>query len=317
MTERYNVVSEGGIDAGYTIQQVQDNLCRIFKAPPAKIQKIFFSGSRSFVKRNVPYEEAVKYVAALKQAGAVTSLERIRDEQQTVSSENAALYAQDNPDQAGSDDPIEDEPPPDPLACPKCGYLAKSDRDPLTTSGQCPACGIVLAKYQALQAEMAEILLPEAQQLKEQILKVIKKALPQTGLYMIPDIPKEKLANAKRACNFPKNDELLGLLDCTAFGSAKECLVFGVRGLYMKDVPDFSLKDGKMSYAELARRQAPTSDGMFIVFGNNERLNRSGSSCPAGKIVAKRPILYLKQPCRSKTGFWKRCAPCFLRTAFW
>ena len=51
-------------------------------------------------------------------------------------------------------------------------------------------------------------------------------------LFVLPNIPAAKLANARRTCKVPADDEVLGLLDLTVFGSASDALLLGRQALY-------------------------------------------------------------------------------------
>ena len=61
-------------------------------------------------------------------------------------------------------------------------------------------------------------------------------ALAEVGkhddLFVLPDIPAAKLANARRTCKVPDDDEVLGLVDLTVFGSASDALLLGRKALY-------------------------------------------------------------------------------------
>jgi hypothetical protein len=54
----------------------------------------------------------------------------------------------------------------------------------------------------------------------------------ESELYLAPSIPPKKLANATTNACVPADEKVLGLIDCTIFGSASACLVFGSRGFY-------------------------------------------------------------------------------------
>jgi hypothetical protein len=54
----------------------------------------------------------------------------------------------------------------------------------------------------------------------------------ESELYLAPSIPPKKLANATTKACVPADEKVLGLIDCTIFGSASACLVFGSRGFY-------------------------------------------------------------------------------------
>jgi hypothetical protein len=51
-------------------------------------------------------------------------------------------------------------------------------------------------------------------------------------LFIAPDIPPKKLANAVKKCAVPDDEEVVGLVDLTVFGSAKDAFVFGSRRLH-------------------------------------------------------------------------------------
>ncbi len=55
----------------------------------------------------------------------------------------------------------------------------------------------------------------------------------ESGLYIDPDIPPKKIANARITTQIPSDERVLGLIDCTLFGSAKNCILFGERWLYL------------------------------------------------------------------------------------
>jgi hypothetical protein len=57
----------------------------------------------------------------------------------------------------------------------------------------------------------------------------------ESKLYLAPSIPPKKLANATMKACVPADEKVLGLIDCTIFGSASDCLVFGSRGFYYSD----------------------------------------------------------------------------------
>jgi tetratricopeptide (TPR) repeat protein len=69
----------------------------------------------------------------------------------------------------------------------------------------------------------------------DQILRILKEfAAKKAGakFHVDPDIPAGKLRNARKSCEVPEDERILGLLDCTAWGSAKDCLLFGSRAVF-------------------------------------------------------------------------------------
>jgi hypothetical protein len=57
----------------------------------------------------------------------------------------------------------------------------------------------------------------------------------ESELYLASSIPPKKLANATRKACVPADEKVQGLIDCSIFGSASACLVFGSRGFYYSD----------------------------------------------------------------------------------
>jgi hypothetical protein len=66
--------------------------------------------------------------------------------------------------------------------------------------------------------------------LPAQVERILKAH--ESELYLAPSIPPKKLANATTKACVPADEKVLGLIDCTIFGSASACLVFGSRGFY-------------------------------------------------------------------------------------
>ena len=54
-------------------------------------------------------------------------------------------------------------------------------------------------------------------------------------LYITPNIPPNKLANARQSCAVAADDEVLGLLDTSAMRNAKSCLLVATSGIYVKN----------------------------------------------------------------------------------
>jgi len=66
----------------------------------------------------------------------------------------------------------------------------------------------------------------------EAVLGVLRGYQARKTLYFAPNIPSHKLTNASSRCNIPSDEQVLALIDCTVFGSAKDCILFGTKGLY-------------------------------------------------------------------------------------
>lgn len=72
--------------------------------------------------------------------------------------------------------------------------------------------------------------------LEEGILSILRDFSPQEDFFVSSEIPTRKLTNACASCNIPRNERVLGLIDCTVFGSAKDALIFGAKGIYYRHI---------------------------------------------------------------------------------
>lgn len=61
---------------------------------------------------------------------------------------------------------------------------------------------------------------------EDDILTVLRGFLPDKRIHVTPEIPDPALQNARTCCSIPASEPVLGLVDCTVFRSAKECVVF-------------------------------------------------------------------------------------------
>jgi uncharacterized membrane protein YhaH (DUF805 family) len=135
---RYKIVFDGQVMPEMALDTVKDNLARLFKSDLSRIDALF-TGSPVALKRDLAEAEADKYLAALQRAGAL-----VRKEQ-----EEAALglsLMDSEPVAATATAP---QMPANNMACPKCGHQQ-------TKAAECAACGIIIEKYLARQAQLAE-----------------------------------------------------------------------------------------------------------------------------------------------------------------
>lgn len=137
MTEaRYKIVFTGELMPDAAAETVKDNLARLFKSDRSKIEALF-SGAAVALKRDLTEADADKYLTALQQAGA-----RVHKEKDLT----ASLSLVETDDHRPADQVTESDAR---MNCPKCGHeQAKAI--------ECQACGIVIEKYLARQAQLAE-----------------------------------------------------------------------------------------------------------------------------------------------------------------
>ncbi|QEY61015.1 DUF805 domain-containing protein [Metapseudomonas lalkuanensis] len=142
MTEaRYKIVFDGQPMPGVALETVKENLARLFKSDADKIESLF--GGRSVaLKRDLVEAEADKYLAALQRAGA-----KVRKEQDVAA--GLSLVATDDhpePATAAAEAAAASN---DSMSCPKCGHEQPK-------AAECQACGIIVDKYLARQAQLAQ-----------------------------------------------------------------------------------------------------------------------------------------------------------------
>lgn len=134
---RYKIIFTGELMPAAALDAVKDNLARLFKSDRDKIDALF-TGNPVALKRDLSEGEADKYVGALQNAGA-----KVYKEPDLASS--LSLVETDD-HRTESAEPTHDAVR---MTCPKCGHeQAKAI--------ECSACGIVIDKYIARQAQLAE-----------------------------------------------------------------------------------------------------------------------------------------------------------------
>ena len=132
---RYKIVFDGQLMPEASLETVKTNLARLFKSDLARIDSLF-SGGPVALKRDLGESEAEQYLSALQKAGAnvrkeldqAASLSLVPTEAETAQAEQAATPN---------------------MTCPKCGHEQ-------TKAAECSACGIIIEKYLARQAQLAE-----------------------------------------------------------------------------------------------------------------------------------------------------------------
>ncbi|MFR0689565.1 DUF805 domain-containing protein [Enterobacterales bacterium AE_CKDN230030158-1A_HGKHYDSX7] len=139
---RFKIVFDGALMPQTPLETAKENLARLFKSDTSKIDALF-SGQPVVLKRDLSDDEADKYLRALHGAGAnarkeadgVAGLSLVETEDHPSEATLAARAA----GEAASNER---------MTCPKCGHEQAKSID-------CSACGIVIEKYLARQAELA------------------------------------------------------------------------------------------------------------------------------------------------------------------
>jgi uncharacterized membrane protein YhaH (DUF805 family) len=132
---RYKIVFDGQLMPETTLETVKENLARLFKSDQARIDSLF-NGNPVALKRDLGESEADQYLSALQKAGA-----KVRKELDQAAS-LSLIPTDDEVQQATQVDTSS-------MSCPKCGHQQAK-------ANECAACGIIIEKYLARQAQLAE-----------------------------------------------------------------------------------------------------------------------------------------------------------------
>ncbi|WP_111656681.1 hypothetical protein [Isoalcanivorax indicus] len=98
---RYHIVFEGQLVAGAAREAVEANLGKLFRMPPEKVAALF-SGKRVILKRDADQATAMKFRAALKQAGAQCQLVPVGEESPVTEPAPTAASAPAAPEASAS-----------------------------------------------------------------------------------------------------------------------------------------------------------------------------------------------------------------------
>ena len=133
---RFKIVFNGELMPDVSLETAKENLARLFKSDLTRINSLF-SGGNVDIKRDLSENEADQYLKALQSAGA-----KVRKEQDLA----ASLSLVETDDHRTESSEAESNVP---MTCPKCGHQQAK-------AIECSACGIVIEKFIARQAMLAE-----------------------------------------------------------------------------------------------------------------------------------------------------------------
>ncbi|MCW8956996.1 MAG: hypothetical protein OQL09_08940 [Gammaproteobacteria bacterium] len=160
----YEVAFSGGIADGADPAQVRANIGKMFKADEAKLNQLF-SGNRVVIKKNIDQQTALKYQAAIKNAGAICEVKQL-------SASGQPEGAQATPAPAPKATPAS-TPKPRPAASVSTDVQPAPDTDPLHITGD---------QIADLPADLA----PVGSDVQDPKPDIPEPALDITGLSMAP-----------------------------------------------------------------------------------------------------------------------------------
>lgn len=136
---KYKIVFKGELIADAVLDEVKDQLAKLFKSDHTKINALFDGGPIA-LKRDLSSEEADKYLAALQRTGAKV----YKEADLAASLSLVATDDHDGPTTIAAA-PVDSSH----MDCPKCAHHQ-------VKATICEACGIVIDKFIARQAELGE-----------------------------------------------------------------------------------------------------------------------------------------------------------------
>jgi len=74
--KQFNVVFGGAVSGDHKTAELKKNLATLFKTDEKKIDQLF-EASAVVLKRNIDYDQAIKYQTALQRAGAICDVEEV------------------------------------------------------------------------------------------------------------------------------------------------------------------------------------------------------------------------------------------------
>lgn len=134
------------------------------------------------------------------------------------------------------------------------------------------------------------------------VRKILRDATHLDCLYVAPTIPAKKLANAREQTEVPADETVIGLLDATFFGSAKQAIVFGRRGIYYRTSwtrESGSPRVGALAYRDFPGRSFEKAGFLEISLGAGLRFVVAGSCAGVDELTA---LLTEIEEARSETA---------------
>jgi hypothetical protein len=122
--------------------------------------------------------------------------------------------------------------------------------------------------------------------LPERVVAILRNYQGQSGFHVYPNIPEKKLVNAMSGCSVPAQEKMLGLIDCTVFGSASDAVVFGQKGIYYHNMGGNVPDPGVLLYRDFPECTFENYWLNCVSFGGGRYLNKAGSNFSRDNIVA-------------------------------
>jgi hypothetical protein len=138
-----------------------------------------------------------------------------------------------------------------------------------------------LREPQPTAPAQTQVPLPRFQQ---RIVEILRSHDSEYGLYVSPDIPADKASNAAESCALRPDDTILGLVDWTKFGTARNALVFGEHGFYYHNKRGHRRGPDFVAYCQFPGIRFGTW-GQSITLGGDRYCDTADSSMSGDKII--------------------------------
>ena len=106
-----------------------------------------------------------------------------------------------------------------------------------------------------------------------------------SDLYVAPEIPPKKLANARRVCEVSDDEEIVGLLDCTLFGAATDCVLWSTTRIYYRNFAAPQTGPHQIRYSRLPALLFTRADALSVRMGEQPQCTVAGSSMNAEDLL--------------------------------
>lgn len=119
-----------------------------------------------------------------------------------------------------------------------------------------------------------------------ELLRILRKFQAADRFYVYPTIPANKLIMARSKCDIPAGEQILGLVDTTVRGTAKNSILFGTQGIYYYGGSN-TPKKGMIPYAKFPKclfKKESFWYGDEVDTGSGVTLSMSGSSFSAQRL---------------------------------
>ncbi|TQV84474.1 hypothetical protein [Aliikangiella coralliicola] len=89
---KFDVVFRGQIVKSFELDDVKNNLVKLFKSSPQAVDRLF-SGNEVVIRKGIDYGDAMKYQSALRNAGALALIKEVENDESSASEKPQAAPA--------------------------------------------------------------------------------------------------------------------------------------------------------------------------------------------------------------------------------